>query len=374
MQEITSTSTTPTEEVPTTEVGGKRIVTSSAGISFYETLTNFRDADEFKDVNGKLAYRATDEGSHLVYDGVEYGKENDFSGGPVGIDGKLAYDTGTVEKYFVVYDGKEYGKEYDTSGPAFDFNGKLAYVAQENKKYFIVADGKTVSDEYDWIDDPVLMIGSKLAYTAWNRTTNTGFLVYNGVKVGKEYDGVNELTSIGGKPAFFAGRDKKNFLVIDGVEEPLDYLGVTELIDVNGKPAYVAWTEAPSSPDTGIAFVVYDGKEGKEYRDILGLTNINGKIAYAATLRDGKNTQVIVYDGVEYGSQYDEVKFPTKVGDKLVYVANKKGVGDIVVYDGKELTGSDYSSGSIFRLLASVNGKLVYGMQTDKGLSIMEEV
>jgi len=102
------------------------------------------------------------------------------------------------------------------------------------------------------------------------------------------------------------------------------------------------------------------GKIASEtYSQISGATLLNGKVAFVGTTLTGN--EVIIYDGKEYGSEYDKAYKPMLIGGRLVYSAyNKNGAETIYfIIDGDKVytDTSDYYSISY---PVDINGKLAF--------------
>jgi hypothetical protein len=115
-------------------------------------------------------------------------------------------------------------------------------------------------------------------------------------------------------------------------------------------------------------FIVYDGKEfGKEYESAHSPAIVNGKLAYIA-VQDNK--MVIVYDGKEIGKEYSSPDLVltgiTDLTGKIAYIVsttltNLSQSKSFIVYDGKEF-GKEYDNATH---PAVINGKLVYEAKKD---------
>lgn len=102
---------------------------------------------------------------------------------------------------------------------------------------------------------------------------------------------------------------------------------------------------------------------GREYNNVLFLSEVGGKLAYIASKGD---KHVVVFNGVE-GKEYDGIglnqtgsksNFVT-VGRKIAYVANERINNEwkeFIVFNGKEFGKEE---GNIFTFV-NINGKLVY--------------
>jgi hypothetical protein len=342
-------------------------------------------------INEKPAFEATNflRKDFIVYDGKEYGKEYYKTYKPQEINGKLvfsAYNTknGIATRYIingneVISDTNSY---YDVSYPV-EVNGKLAFEAyingtkeKDDGKSIIIYDGKEYGNEYDWASE-IVDVNGKLCYLARQIKNNKDFVVCDGKEYGKEYDSVENPISVNGKLAYIAIKNKKEFLVLDGKIASDEYDRIPrgyrdQVINiVNGKPAF----GAVKGNET---FVVYDGKEYKEgsyspnskkpmFEEDKGdvhfqISEVNGKLAYSYSKSimtepnrfEGINGYVI-YDGKEYGNEYDFAQTPIDMNGKLGYIAKKDNKMFIVV-DEKIVT-QEYDGVSFVTML---NNKLVY--------------
>ncbi|MEK7063458.1 MAG: hypothetical protein AAB955_02060 [Patescibacteria group bacterium] len=138
------------------------------------------------------------------------------------------------------------------------------------------------------------------------------------------------------------------------VIEKSGYAEIKDLHDIGGKLAYAF------ENDDGTSGVVYDGKvvSGAYSKvGILPIEDLGGKLAYEAIKGD---KTIIVYDGDEYGLEYDRAHSPTLVGGKLAFLAQKgtvrPDIKQVVVWDGKEY-GTEYAgTGNIM----DIDGQLGY--------------
>lgn len=141
-----------------------------------------------------------------------------------------------------------------------------------------------------------------------------------------------------------------------------NYKEIKDLHDVGGKLAY-----AFENTD-GTSGVVYDGQvisSAYQKVGILPVAEVGGKLAYEAYNGD---KQIIVWNGQEYGGQYDMALSPTDVGGKLAYLAQKGKGGDpnlqqIVVWDGKEY-GTEFTQTND---ILDFEGKLAFHGKKDSG-------
>jgi hypothetical protein len=197
----------------------------------------------------------------------------------------------------------------------------------------------------------------------------------NLTEIGIEYDNAYSPMEIGGKLAFIAEREDKRFIAYNNQEIGGDYWLMSNPVDVAGKLAFKAQKKKGDK-----FYIVYDGQEyGQEYDFIqYGPADINGQAAYLANI--GRE-YFLVINGSKNGSNYSDVgnlvinnvinneyafyaKLLPKNGSNNVsnfsegtsaYVARQYG-RDVIVYNGEEL-GKEYDS--VFQP-QFVGGKLLY--------------
>jgi len=162
-------------------------------------------------------------------------------------------------------------------------------------------------------------------------------ILYDGAETGDGYDQALMPAFIAGK-LFYAGvKNNKYHAVYDGTVTGKDYFSIWSPGGYNGKPVYIA-------EKVGKSVLVYDGEEisNASYDYVWSWTVVDGKIAYLAsrmgetytTKRINPQTSesrkdippegvksVVVYDGREYGREYDTVGFPMDADGKLTYIA-----------------------------------------------------
>lgn len=214
----------------------------------------------------------------------------------------------------------------------------------------------SVGKKYDWISG-LLNVNGKLAYVA--QDNNKMFVVFDG-KEGKKYAAENIIMiNINGKLAYkvVLEEEKGQFVVFDG-KEGKKYGAVSLLTDINGKLAYAANEngEGFCIASYGKQLIVFDGTEGKRYDFVCHPTNINGKLAYLAS---SEEQEFVVFDGKE-GKKYEEAGKPINVGGKLAYRAYEHGER-FVVFNGVE--GKRYYKYAVSELV-DIDGKLAYKART----------
>jgi hypothetical protein len=133
--------------------------------------------------------------------------------------------------------------------------------------------------------------------------------------------------------------DQQDFVIVE-----TDYSNISDLKEINGKLAYkfeVGGTSiAKSSDQSGI---LYDGEVISSVYEKVGhrpIADINDKIAYEAYKGDRR---VIVWNGQEYGLEYDDAFDPLEIGGTLAYYAFKTDEGGdrktILIHNGIEYHG-----------------------------------
>ncbi|KKS53850.1 MAG: hypothetical protein A2295_01340 [Candidatus Jacksonbacteria bacterium RIFOXYB2_FULL_44_15] len=215
--------------------------TQADGFGFYEGYIvydgqeigkEYRNVEDFIDVNGKLCYiaRRTDNKRIVVCDGEE-SKPYDFIVGLREVNNKPAFRASNEEKgvliprKFIVYDGQEIGKEYDSieiSAPV-EIAGKLAFGIDGA----IVYDGKKIGKQYTLIFDP-LNVNGKLTFVADKKDLasylDKRIVYYGGEEFGEDYDSVVDPTytsgspnpvGVGGKLCFTVEKVKKVFILME---------------------------------------------------------------------------------------------------------------------------------------------------------------
>lgn len=317
-------------------------------------------------INGKIIVRASDRAIYI--DGKEGVKtRGDFYGDiedPVEIGGKIGFIFNDSEdgydKQFIVYDGKEYGRGYARAYQPFEFQGQLGYLADDK------------------------MEPNRLS--SWNN-----FIVAGGREIGREYVAVVEPTVINGQLMYLATEkidpaaevtDKNlKFSIVQGgrkIYQNDKYLNIGYLKEIDGKLTFMAQVAErkfthEGEPEQDEKFiVVYDGTEyGREYETVTGFSELDGKLVFSA--RDQRQTGLGLYpryffvlDGKEYGPKTEGLGYeiskdsPVSINGKLVYrIRFGNPYADtneeFIMYGGKKI----YSSTFIEDLI-NVNGKLAF--------------
>jgi hypothetical protein len=327
-----SPETTHMSTIPPTTTIPKEISFSEESIPYAGSVVNAAV------VGGKLLYAVRNAGgTTLVYGGSEYARESRVVGVLSDVGGKIAYTVtlGMDEdgKSIIIFDGKEVGREYFGVDYPTDIGGKLAYLAYQpqegNMKSFVVCDGAEIGKEYDNVASLSSAGGTPLFVAAKG---DKKYVVYNGKELGGEYSSVSSPIEVNGAIAFIASRgdagDRKTFVVYDGAESGAGYYGVEGLASVNGKLAYLA------SSDGNGWFLVYDGKEIQgDYSYAKNPVGLDRMIAYAAgSSGNAKTTEYIIYSGKK-SQEYDLVKGPFVIGEKIWFMGSRGGQWYIVRQD-----------------------------------------
>jgi len=166
-------------------------------------------------VNGELAYKAI-EGTEefIVHEGEEQ-ERFDEVGYPIEAEDELTYRAVNGNDEFIIHGGERLASNYSNIDRITQSKGELTYVVNDNGELKLIRDGKDLLKE-GWILRPNTMtwIGGKLAYIV--TSGNNEFLIYDGERIGKEYNiqhsnGV--IANINGKIAFAAKQEDKWHIV-----------------------------------------------------------------------------------------------------------------------------------------------------------------
>lgn len=115
-----------------------------------------------------------------------------------------------------------------------------------------------------------------------------------------------------------------------------------------GKPAYIVTNR------DGKKLILYDGKElGSSYDQALMPALIAGKLFYAGVKN---NKYYAVYDGQEIGKDYFSIWSPGEYNGNPIYIAEKMGKS-VLVYDGNEISNASYDYVWSYSI---INGKIAY--------------
>lgn len=326
----------------------------------------YQDMSYLSEINGKMAYRAKkDDKEFIVYDEIKQ-KEYDKVGPPVEVNGKLTYWARGGGYDFVVY-GSEEQKRYNSSDwnlifSPLEVDGKLVYVAHNNeRKDIIVYGGKELEEKYDKIF--ASKVNDKLAFLA-NQGAES-FIVYKGKKYGVNYDAVGSPKDVNGKLTYLAWEKNKEFLVYGDQEIKKDYTSVGLFKEINGKLVYVARDGEDGS------FVVYGGKELSKYEYIHdGFCEIGGSLVYLVSEDD--KWSLIFYNNGQGVKKYEEGVIPlaplVEVDGKLAYAAKlDEGKKTVIYNDQKQGEYDDVLS------LIEIDGRLIYAVEQDGKLFLIKQ-
>lgn len=301
-----------------------------------KTYSGYANISDFHVVDNKIFYKVIDfdEKTATLYCFYVYGDNISEKGINFGdsegiiIDGKLAYSLMKDKKYQIIFDNYK-SKEYDFNknypgGQSIgltNVNNKLAFIGRANGKEFVVFNGAE-QKKYNYISTLGNLSG-KLFYIASDGENE--FIVYNGEE-GERYEKIESeygLFPINGKMAYVGIKNNDNYVLNIEGEEPKEYTNsfITEVREVNGKLAYIIVDKK-----TGKGRVIYDGKEGKEYKEVENIIDVNGKLVYWAKDDSG---EFVVYDNIEQ-KHYQNVDRITMrvIANKLVYVIREENDKD----------------------------------------------
>ncbi len=267
----------------------------------------------------------------------------------------------------------EYATFYTRMVYAGNLGGKPAYIVSNgnvsngNKK-LILYDGKEIGASYDQALMPALIAG-KLFYAGVKN--NKYSAVYDGQEIGKDFFSIWSPGEYLGKPIYVAEKIGKSVLIFDGNEiSNASYDYVWSYAIINGKIAYLAskagetYIAKKINPQTsesrrdippeGVkSVIVYDGKEyGREYDTVGFPMGIKGSLAFIA-LKGAKKFTVL--GGME-GTKYDDIHEPLLYDGKTAYIAEKDGKS-FLVYDGAEYKAYDRIDPTS---LKNIDGKMSY--------------
>jgi hypothetical protein len=234
---------------------------------------------------------------------------------------------------------------------------QLADKPIENNPLSVMSSYDEIAKKYSSNVPLFYNLNGKVAYGVYKKPLSDSlFIVYEGKEIGREYDSAHSPAIVNGVLAYTALKDGMQVIVYGGEEIGKKYSSAstvfTEITDLNGKIGYIVSFD---DKDKRRSFIVYDGKEfGKEYDYVLQPSIINGVLTYRAE-KDGKWR--VVYDGKEI---HDTLSFPVGFEGKLAYTIIKNSKS-FIIYDGKEI-GKEYDNvGSP----TFVNGDLAYLAKKD---------
>ncbi len=218
---------------------------------------------------------------------------------------------------FVVLDGVE-SKHYFGIGDTLRFSPdsqSLLYVAQfAERRWSVVVNGKEGNVHDAWaIRNPVFSPnGQRVAYVVavdYANDKRTRYVVSDG-KEGKHYSGDISLDAVNFSPdskhiaysVGIGGYEGEGFVAVDD-KEGKHYVGNRRLITWSPDSSQLAYVVSKK----GKHFVVFNGKEGKQYDFIDGLSfSPDGKyLAYAAYNR--KTNKWVVVINEQEGKAYDYI-------------------------------------------------------------------
>ena len=310
---------------------------------------------------------------------TEIGREYDDAYNPIEVNGKLAFIARRDGKAFVVDAGEKRLAEYEAITEIANIGSGLAFTAVKDRKSDVFfGNQKILTDQYSVSN--LHEIEGQLTFNVRHEKSDNAYTIYfGGEEVGKEYDFIiGEPVQINGKLAFLAQKQNEVFLVSNGEKASNAYKNADTLISVNATYAFIA-TKPPTQPVQftgntteiarllqGKSIVVYDGKElGEEYDGITHLFNFAEKLLYIAATKTGQ--YVLVLEGKEITREYDQIFAITDVNGRLAFAA-KLGVKTLIFYDNEkidELTGTE-----TLQVLQNAHGKLAYAVKKPDGFHV----
>ena len=283
----------------------------------------------------------------------------------IGIGGKLAYiaskNTATsTSKRVVVYDGKEISIQYDSAGDLIKVGNKFAYLAtKKNIGSIAVYDGSEILPAQCTNISHLGNINNKLAFNCDKRDGSAAMFL-DGVEVSqsKRYKIFPQTSplDVGGKLAYEVADSEdysgsKTTLLIDGLSvDYKNYPYISQVYSVNNKLLFAVRTA-----DNLGNHLAYDGKDfANGYDAVESFAQVGDKTIVIGLKAIG-NIYTMFVNGVVQNTGYDKVVGVTEIRGKLAYFAEKGGKS-FIVFDGKEF-GKEYDQvGQLF----NVNNKLVF--------------
>ncbi len=325
---------------------------SNSNIQLGETSRDFDGIKQMVAINGKLAFIGTKGNKQFVVEDqkeVEY----DYVQSLQDVGGKLAYIAKKSGKTFVVYNGNNVVETEGLAANLIAVNGKPAVqLIEKNNNQHINYDGRIfgLGKEYDSIQFPT-DIGGKLVYigSTFKNGKNIARVIMEGQEISSAFDDIREIIDIDGKPVFTATENWKSVLIFGNKIASQQYDSIMGLYNAGGKPAFIAFNKGSSNP-----LVVYDGREMGPYDYVEGPLGYHEKVIFGV-VKSGKS--FIIYDGKEFGKEYDSASSPQIVEGKLAFVA-KKGQETFIVYDMSELKVNGYTPKGY--TITTVGDKLAY--------------
>ncbi len=302
-------------------------------------ITGSIDGKAFWVVNGKLAYTVTYFGpnntntAELYYDGkkvdihdgaTNYSVTNDFISGVPEITDKLSYYTFNLDKFF--FGDEVYPKE-GVIFNALSVNGKLALKSQSGFSY----DGQTVETEYRKTG-ALYNVGGKLASVKTGRYSSGGTgseLIWDG----KPYATgayITEVVDLQGAPAYIEHDVlprpfSKAVIMYKGQKISKEYQQISDLKVIGGKLAFLAQKNSidvnapPDEREDPLYVLIWNGKEyGAEYDSVGGYIDSAGVPAYIAVNYVHKNEQTDLIP-THYFVRGDKVLFSGKPGEEMIW-------------------------------------------------------
>jgi len=318
------------------------------------------------EVGGEIAYLVLRGDKKFVVFRGEEGKHYDrvFDNEVVDVGGLPTYAVSEGGSKFIVHGDREIGVEenYHQISHVVEVNGELAYIVRSQQgESLVVLDGNVLDKRYKNGITNVVDFGGRIAYVGYGMLGEYDEVIVDDEVVARYPKIVSSLYNIGGKLAFVAQEAEdmggKQFVVFDGKEgKKYGEILYRFSLDINRKTIWIMEDEGrPAYVTRNDDAVVIGDREIDEYERIIQVGN---KVAMYSKYS-------IVFDGEEIGSGYDSISIPpVNIDNKLAFIANVND-SSFIVYDDN-VYGEKYGMVSS---LTDVNGKLAYFVYLDVGES-----
>jgi len=188
--------------------GKSYVVFDGKELAFY-----YDDVYGFTDVGGKMAFIAEqDKKFFVVVDDAEGKRYDEIKSDNIyDIQGRPAYAARKENQWFVVHGAEEYGP-YEEVHRIQDAGDKLAFSAVQNGESICLLDGKELRPEPQAYGE-IIDVNGRLAYARYDDVG--AHIIYDGRELGRQYDRIQNLRSIGDKLAYQATKNNKTFIVLE---------------------------------------------------------------------------------------------------------------------------------------------------------------